>query len=436
MGSTSQNLLLEEPTPGDPSARNTWGTTLNTNFTLIDSAVAGILSLSVAGGSNVVLTSSAGAPDQARNAHFEFTGALTADIDVLWPAGLERQFTVSNQTTGSFTLTIGANNGSSAPAGTTVTVPQGSSMNLTSDGTNVSERVSYTTFASTPAAAAATVVANLALQTQTGGSTYAADTSGTANTITASLTPAIASYAAGMSVQVKVANANTGPATINLNSLGAKNIYRQTENQGVVALVGGELLENGLYWLIYDGTQFQLQGRQDVVGRIIDHGGATAPSAGYLLCYGQAISRSTYAALFAAIGTTWGTGDGSTTFNLPDLRGRVTAGLDNMGGTAANRLTSASGTPGTTLGGTGGGELQQQHNHAASSTSSSSSSGSIGIQGANNAGGTGTTFMQPGGSTSVSISTSTTTTTTISDTGSGTTQNVQPVAMVNRYIKA
>ena len=65
--------------------------------------------------------------------------------------------------------------------------------------------------------------------------------------------------------------------------------------------------------------------------------GSTSPT-GWLLCYGQAVSRSTYADLFGAIGTTYGAGDGTTTFNLPDLRGRVVAGEDDMGGTAANRL--------------------------------------------------------------------------------------------------
>ncbi|BAO20617.1 putative tail collar domain-containing protein [Pseudomonas phage PPpW-3] len=62
-----------------------------------------------------------------------------------------------------------------------------------------------------------------------------------------------------------------------------------------------------------------------------------------MLCYGQAVSRTTYAGLFAVIGITYGAGDGSTTFNLPDLRGRVPAGVDNMGGTAAGRLTTAAG---------------------------------------------------------------------------------------------
>lgn len=62
-------------------------------------------------------------------------------------------------------------------------------------------------------------------------------------------------------------------------------------------------------------------------GSIMAWGGATAPT-NWLICNGNAISRSTYASLFSAIGVMYGAGDGSTTFNLPDLRGRVPVGLD------------------------------------------------------------------------------------------------------------
>ena len=88
-------------------------------------------------------------------------------------------------------------------------------------------------------------------------------------------------------------------------------------------------------------------------GSILPYTGSTAPTS-FLLCFGQAVSRTTYADLFAVTGTTYGVGDGSTTFNLPDLRGRVIAGLDNMGGTAAGRLTSTVLTASNTLGATGG----------------------------------------------------------------------------------
>jgi microcystin-dependent protein len=92
------------------------------------------------------------------------------------------------------------------------------------------------------------------------------------------------------------------------------------------------------------------------VGVVVPFAGSTSP-AGWQLCYGQAISRTTYAGLFATVGTTYGSGDGSTTFNVPDLRGRVVAGEDDMGGTAASRLTAGgSGITGTTLGASGGTE--------------------------------------------------------------------------------
>ena len=70
------------------------------------------------------------------------------------------------------------------------------------------------------------------------------------------------------------------------------------------------------------------------------------PPTGWLICDGSAVSRTTYATLFAAIGTKWGTGDGSTTFNLPDFRGRAPIGVTSG---AAYRL-----------GGTGG---SQTHSH-------------------------------------------------------------------------
>jgi microcystin-dependent protein len=89
---------------------------------------------------------------------------------------------------------------------------------------------------------------------------------------------------------------------------------------------------------------------------ILPYAGLTEPT-GFLFCYGQAINRTTYSRLFTAISTTYGVGDGSTTFNVPDLRGRVIAGQDDMGGSSANRLTGLTdGVNGDTLGASGGTE--------------------------------------------------------------------------------
>jgi len=91
-------------------------------------------------------------------------------------------------------------------------------------------------------------------------------------------------------------------------------------------------------------------------GIVSPYAGINAPD-GWLMCYGQTISRSVYAALFAALGTTYGAGDGTTTLALPDMRGRVVAGQDDMGGSSANRLTGlAGGVNGDNLAATGGSE--------------------------------------------------------------------------------
>lgn len=98
------------------------------------------------------------------------------------------------------------------------------------------------------------------------------------------------------------------------------------------------------------------------VGAVMPYAGSSAPT-GWLLCQGQAVSRTTYAALFAAIGTTYGGGDGSTTFNVPDLSGRVVAGKE----VSATRLTAAiAGFNGDTLGAAGGNQRLHQHTHAVS----------------------------------------------------------------------
>lgn len=65
-------------------------------------------------------------------------------------------------------------------------------------------------------------------------------------------------------------------------------------------------------------------------GSMVDFAGTTAPS-GWLMCDGAAVSRTVYASLFSALGTAYGSGDGSTTFNLPDYRGRFARYLDDMG---------------------------------------------------------------------------------------------------------
>lgn len=101
------------------------------------------------------------------------------------------------------------------------------------------------------------------------------------------------------------------------------------------------------------------------IGIIQMFAGAAVPSSNWLLCQGQAVSRSTYSGLFGIIGTTYGAGDGSTTFNLPNMQGRVPVGLDSgqtefdvlgeTGGAKTHTLTEAQ-MPSHT-------HVQNAHNH-------------------------------------------------------------------------
>jgi microcystin-dependent protein len=100
------------------------------------------------------------------------------------------------------------------------------------------------------------------------------------------------------------------------------------------------------------------------VGSITAYAGASAPS-GWLLCDGSAVSQTTYAALYAVLGSTYDvTSPGAGNFRVPDLRGRSIFGKDDMGGSAQNRITYGnSSITGTTLGAAGGDERLHGHAH-------------------------------------------------------------------------
>lgn len=102
----------------------------------------------------------------------------------------------------------------------------------------------------------------------------------------------------------KITFSNGGDPAINDTNLNLMQDYIETAIQGSV---GGDTLP---------------------IGAIMPFGGGTVPD-NYLLCDGQAVSRTEYATLFQTIGTAFGVGDGSTTFNIPNLKGRVPVGVDS-----------------------------------------------------------------------------------------------------------
>ena len=97
------SLRLQQPTVGADS--NTWGTILNTDWTLVDNAIAGLASVSLTGLTTYTLTANNGASDQARNAVYDFTGSLSAGCLVTLPAVSKLVWAI-DATTGGQTVTL------------------------------------------------------------------------------------------------------------------------------------------------------------------------------------------------------------------------------------------------------------------------------------------------------------------------------------------
>jgi len=127
------------------------------------------------------------------------------------------------------------------------------------------------------------------------------------------------------------------------------------------------------------------------VGSITMYGGSSAPS-GWLYCNGQNVSRTTFANLFSAIGTTFGAGDGSSTFGLPDLRDRFPIGDNSIGGADSSRVSNYN----TSLGDSGG-----EDEHQLSESEMPSHKHSFNKRGDDGVGATGSSFSVVGFDTNI-----------------------------------
>lgn len=205
---------------------------------------------------------------------------------------------------------------------------------------------------------------------------YAAAT-GSGNNYEVTLTPALDAYITGMQIIFKANFANTGPATLAINGMAAKDLKRN----GGAALGSGDITIGMMVIAVYDGAEFQItnlpasQDTQIPVGSELLWPTETPPD-GWLEENGAAISRTDYAALFAVIGVMYGAGDGITTFNLPDARGQFLRAWDHGRGLdpdKGTRLNRGDGTTGDHVGTTQSDQnkshvhAETQHVHAPSS---------------------------------------------------------------------
>ena len=126
-------------------------------------------------------------------------------------------------------------------------------------------------------------------------------------------------------------NADATQVNANFSALATFANSELLQRDGSIALTAGSFLSLSSSTPTADNHAARKAYVDSIVpaGTIHQYAGSTAPNSMYLLCQGQAVSRATYATLFAVIGVTYGVGDGTTTFNLPNLQGRIPVGYDS-----------------------------------------------------------------------------------------------------------
>ena len=299
MASTySPSLRLELIGDGDQSG--IWGQTTNNNLgSLIEQSVAGVIAITMTD-ANYTLSNFNGVVDEARNQVLVMSGALTATRNVIAPL-VEKTYIIKNSTSGSQSIQI------IGSSGLGVTIPNGVTALVYCDGTNFYNAISGSV-------GNFTVNGNLSV---TGTTALTGALSGSTATFSGATSLTTGSISGIMTAPTAAAGTNTTQIA-------------------TTAFV----LSNGA-----------------PTGGLIMWGTGTAPS-GWLLCDGTAVNRTTYAALFAVIGTTFGVGDGSTTFNVPNYTNRMPYGttVGATGGSADAVVVSHTHTANSSV-------VDPQHSH-------------------------------------------------------------------------
>lgn len=363
--SYSPSLKIELIGNGDQSG--TWGTTTNNNLgTLLEQAITGVQSI-VMNNANYVLTSLNGTSDEARNAVLAVTGTNSAIRQIVCPL-VEKLYVVYNNTTGGYAITIGG------ASGATITIPNGITAQVYCDGTNffssqTGSAGNFTVNGTLTATGNQIVLGSL--QTSAGLNAYnAASFTGIISNTTLTVS-AVASgqlfvgqtiSGTGITSGTTITAFGTGSGGVGTYTV---SVAPSTNPTGSVTITGGaattSLTPASTDNTVKVATTAFVQTSVNAalaVGTIQMWPTNTAPT-GHLLCDGTAVSRTTYAALFAVIGTTFGAGDTTTTFNLPNYVNRMPFGANapttasvtgTINGAFFNgAISNGSGAAGTTL---------------------------------------------------------------------------------------
>lgn len=358
----STDLRIELIANGEQSG--TWGTTTNSNLgTIIEDAIAGLVTYNTAT-QKYALTAVNGGADQARCAALAISTSFAGDFEIYVPPVTKLYVFKNTDTAYNATVYCSDTIGSTVPGGDGVVVPPGKTVLLQSDGTDITEQINHfvgdITFGDTGVAAGGDIAVR--------GSATITDSAflGGSQTVTISIaTPGVVTVSSGVSPKpgtaVVFSTTNTLPTgltagttyyvrtsswtsttfTVSTTSASGSAVNTTGSQSGTQTMARVSLAvtppsaSNNTQIATTAFVQTQIQALAlTPTGSLTMWPTATAPT-GWLLCNGAAVSRTTYADLFALISTTYGAGNGSTTFNVPNLVNRVPIGSGDLYSLAA-----------------------------------------------------------------------------------------------------
>ena len=346
MASTYVNdLRLEEIGTGEASG--TWGTKTNVNLELIGEAFS-YGSEAIANASTHTITLADGTSDQARSFYLKCTGGGQACTVTLAPNTVSKVWMIENATSATLTFSQGS--------GANVAVAAGEVKMIATDGQGsaavVYDLLTDANLAGTTAVAALKLAGTTV--TSTGAELNILD-GVTATAAELNILDGVTSTAAELNIldgvtsttaELNILDGVTS-TTAELNILDGVTSTTAELNilDGVTATTTELNFVDGVTSSIQ--TQINLAVAQTPAGAIMPFAMSSVPT-GWLECNGSAVSRSTYASLFSAISDDYGAGDGSSTFNLPDLRGTFIRGFANGSSNDADRASRTNRGDGTT----------------------------------------------------------------------------------------